>query len=102
MQDKITKARVVKVYIPFLFLLLKDLEVFFFSSALVAYLGHVNISIWHQRLGHPTNTVVQRMLQDSALSVSIDSSQALCTACLHNKMHKLSFPKDHVKSSVPF
>ncbi|KAI5353156.1 hypothetical protein L3X38_006049 [Prunus dulcis] len=73
------------------------------SSAPVAYLGqHVNVSIWHQRLGHPTNTVVQRMLQDSALSVSVDSSQALCTACLHGKMHKLSFPKDHVKSNVPF
>ncbi|BBH06251.1 hypothetical protein Prudu_017841 [Prunus dulcis] len=44
------------------------------SSAPVAYLGqHVNVSIWHQRLGHPTNTVVQRMLQDSALSVSVDS-----------------------------
>ncbi|KAI5345179.1 hypothetical protein L3X38_013056 [Prunus dulcis] len=42
------------------------------------------------------------MLQDSALSVSVDSSQALCTACLHGKMHKLSFPKDHVKSNVPF
>ncbi|CAL9014239.1 unnamed protein product [Prunus brigantina] len=73
------------------------------SSTPVAYLGqHVNVSIWHQRLGHPTNTVVQRMLQDSALSVSVDTSQALCTACLHGKMHKLSFPKDHIKSNVPF
>ncbi|KAI5344900.1 hypothetical protein L3X38_012777 [Prunus dulcis] len=73
------------------------------SSSPVAYVGqHVNVSIWLQRLGHPINTVVQRMLQDSALSVFVDTSQALCTACLHGKMHKLSFRKDHVKSNVPF
>ncbi|CAL2246117.1 unnamed protein product [Prunus armeniaca] len=69
-----------------------------FSSAPVAYLGQqIKSSLWHQRLGHPTNEVVKLMLQASAVSVS-----ALCSACLHGKMHKLPFPSEHIKSNIAF
>ncbi|BBN67852.1 hypothetical protein Prudu_208S000200 [Prunus dulcis] len=45
-----------------------------FSSAPVAYLGQqIKSSLWHKRLGHPTNEVVKLMLQASAMSVSTDS-----------------------------
>ncbi|BBH01691.1 hypothetical protein Prudu_012041, partial [Prunus dulcis] len=69
------------------------------SSAPVAYLGQqIKSSLWHKRLGHPTNEVVKLMLQASAVSVSTDSVSALCSACLHGKMHRLPFPSEH---SIP-
>ncbi|BBH09514.1 hypothetical protein Prudu_022027 [Prunus dulcis] len=74
-----------------------------FSSAPVAYLGQqIKSSLWHKRLGHPTNEVVKLMLQASAVSVSTDSVSALCSACLHGKMHRLPFPSEHIRSKIAF
>ncbi|KAI5327629.1 hypothetical protein L3X38_027025 [Prunus dulcis] len=73
------------------------------SSAPVAYLGQqIKSSLWHKRLGHPTNEVVKLMLQASAVSVSPDSVSALCSACLFGKMHRLPFPSEHVRSKIAF
>ncbi|CAL2235003.1 unnamed protein product [Prunus armeniaca] len=69
----------------------------------VAYLGQqIKSSLSHYRLGHPTNEVVKLMLQASAVSISANSVSALCSACLHGKMHKLPFPSDHIKSNIVF
>ncbi|KAI5343130.1 hypothetical protein L3X38_011006 [Prunus dulcis] len=74
-----------------------------FSSAPVAYLGQqIKSSLWHKRLGHPTNEVVKLMLRASAVSVSTDSVSALCSACLHDKMHRLPFPSEHIRSKIAF
>ncbi|CAL9022249.1 unnamed protein product [Prunus brigantina] len=74
-------------------------------SKKVALLGqHVKSSIWHHRLGHPTNEVVQSMLKASGLQCASDSSNSnpLCSACLQGKMHRLPFPVRHSRSEIPF
>ncbi|BBH03567.1 hypothetical protein Prudu_014481 [Prunus dulcis] len=74
-------------------------------SKKVALLGqHVKSSIWHHRLGHPTNEVVQSMLKASGLQCANDSSNLnpLCSACLQGKMHRLPFPVRHSRSEIPF
>ncbi|CAL2255540.1 unnamed protein product [Prunus armeniaca] len=74
-------------------------------SKKVALLGqHVKSSIWHHRLGHPTNEVVQSMLKASGLQCANDSSNSnpLCSACLQGKMHRLPFPIRHSRSEIPF
>ncbi|KAI5319029.1 hypothetical protein L3X38_038737 [Prunus dulcis] len=107
-QDKLTKQIVLQgksnhglYHIPLAPSVLKHASCL--SSAPVAYLGQqIKSSLWHKRLGHPTNEVVKLMLQASAVSVSPDSVSALCSACLHGKMHRLPFPSEHVKSKIAF
>ncbi|KAM2408029.1 hypothetical protein ACFX1X_027124 [Malus domestica] len=68
-----------------------------------ALLGQlVKTSIWHQRLGHPTNEVQLKMLKESQISVSLDKSPHLCSACIRGKMTRQPFPSKCNKSSVPF
>ncbi|XP_050137264.1 uncharacterized protein LOC126613724 [Malus sylvestris] len=68
-----------------------------------ALLGQlVKTSIWHQRLGHPTNEVRLKMLKESQISVSLDKSPQLCSACIRGKMTRQPFPSKCNKSSVPF
>ncbi|BBH08832.1 hypothetical protein Prudu_021148 [Prunus dulcis] len=72
-------------------------------SKKVALLGqHVKSSIWHHRLGHPTNEVVHSMLKASGLQCANDSSNLnpLCSACLQGKMHRLPFPVRHNRVMV--
>ncbi|KAM0982243.1 hypothetical protein ACFX2A_015487 [Malus domestica] len=68
-----------------------------------ALLGQlVKTSIWHQRLGHPTNEVQLKMLKESQISVSLDNSPQLCSACIRGKMTRQPFHSHCNKSSVPF
>ncbi|CAL2245419.1 unnamed protein product [Prunus armeniaca] len=72
-------------------------------SPSVAFLGQqVKSSLWHRRLGHPTNEVVKYMLKAAQLPYCDDSQFFVCSDCLHGKMHKLPFPTDHVKVTIPF
>ncbi|CAL8153025.1 unnamed protein product [Prunus armeniaca] len=74
-------------------------------SKKLALLGqHVKSSIWHHRLGHPINEVVQSMLRASSLQCASDSSNSnpLCAACLQGKMHRLPFPVRHSRYEIPF
>ncbi|KAL6269518.1 hypothetical protein ACE6H2_026429 [Prunus campanulata] len=72
-------------------------------SPSVAFLGQqVKSSLWHHRLGHPTNEVVKYMLKAAQLPYCDDSQFFVCSDCLHGKMHKLPFPTDHVKVTIPF
>ena len=59
-------------------------------------------SEWHHRLGHPTFSILKRIMSSNNLgsgsSVSADFS---CNACLYNKSHKLSFSKSTNVSTQP-
>ncbi|KAM1712702.1 hypothetical protein ACFX12_023546 [Malus domestica] len=60
-----------------------------------AFLGKkVHVSVWHQRLGHPSVEVLAAMLKKSKVVVHADCSQSLCSSCLSGKMSRQPF---HVK-----
>lgn len=70
---------------------------FSFSSA---FLGKaVKSSLWHHRLGHPLNEILQAMLMSSNVSFNNDVHVQACSHCFSGKMNKLSFPErlDRVK-----
>ncbi|CAL9006084.1 unnamed protein product [Prunus brigantina] len=68
-----------------------------------AFLGQkVRSSLWHSRLGHPTNEVVQLMLTAAQIPVVSDSISKLCSFCLDGKMHRLPVSSHHNKASSPF
>ncbi|GAB2294442.1 hypothetical protein Dimus_038297 [Dionaea muscipula] len=71
----------------------------------VAMIGNrVAHSLWHKRLGHPSNVIVSTMLAKSHISSSIDSyqSQNVCESCLAGKFSKLPFDISMSRSSRPF
>ncbi|KAI5318866.1 hypothetical protein L3X38_038574 [Prunus dulcis] len=73
------------------------------SSGSHALLGQqVKTKLWHLRLGHVTNEVLQHMLKASHISVTPDTTSAICESCLQGKMHKLPFPSSSTISSKPF
>jgi histone deacetylase 1/2 len=58
-------------------------------------------SQWHQRLGHPTNNVVQTIVKNHDLScVSVDTS-SICDACQRAKSHQLSYNLSHRVTTAP-
>ncbi|PRQ49208.1 putative RNA-directed DNA polymerase [Rosa chinensis] len=68
-----------------------------------AFLGNkVSHSIWHKRLGHPSNVVVSSMLSKAHISVEPDKCTSLCESCLSGKFTKLPFSLSSEKSSIPF
>ncbi|TQE08030.1 hypothetical protein C1H46_006304 [Malus baccata] len=68
-----------------------------------ALLGQlVKTSIWHHRLGHPTNEVQSKMLKDSAISICLDIHPLICSSCIRGKMSRLQFSSSTTKSSIPF
>lgn len=59
-----------------------------------AFLGHaVRSTLWHQRLGHPSNKVLTTMLRDSKNSCITDDHVKVCTHCLDGKMSMIHFPE---------
>jgi hypothetical protein len=61
-----------------------------------------SISRWHERLGHPSMVVVQRVLYDNKLAFSKESASAVvCDACQCAKSNQLPFPKSHSVSKAP-
>lgn len=67
-----------------------------FVSASTAY------PLWHQRLGHPSHTIMSKMLCSSEIKVPAMSSSHVCTNCLEGKMHRLPFSESVSRSVVPF
>jgi len=68
-------------------------------------LVHERTSIigWHQRLGHPSSKVIDRMISLFSLPVSSNSSTShFCDSCSINKSHRLPFHKHGLTSSAPF
>lgn len=69
----------------------------------MAYLRQqIKSSVWHSRLGHPTNDIVHTMLKSASLPILLDSPMHVCPHCLSGKMHQLPFSSTHVKASFPF
>lgn len=50
----------------------------------------VSSSLWHARLGHPTDSILRTLLNLAELS--FNSNKSTCNACLQGKMHKFPFP----------
>lgn len=70
--------------------------------SLVAYLGKkVSSSLWHCRLGHPTNSIVTLALNKSSIPFHCNSQPHTCTACLQGKFTHLPFPSNKPKSVIP-
>jgi hypothetical protein len=60
-------------------------------------------SQWPQRLGHPTNNVVQTIVKTHDLSCALfDTSLSMCDACQRAKSHKLPYISSHRISTMPF
>jgi hypothetical protein len=73
------------------------------SSCPTAFLGaQISQSLWHQRLGHPSNVITSSMLSKSKVSATADSSSIVCESCLAGKFTRLPFPKSSTKSVIPF
>lgn len=57
---------------------------------------------WHSRLGHPSFSVVNRVISQNNLPVVRDSSQEfVCDACQKGKSHQLPYPKSSSVSIEP-
>ncbi|CAL8075067.1 unnamed protein product [Prunus armeniaca] len=108
-QDKITTSVLLKglcragLYpIPFSLLQSNLQQASSFHKNHFCYLGQqVNTSLWHKRLGHPSNTITSALLRQSHISFSLDNSKLVCTTCLEGKLAKLPFPYPVVKSIKP-
>ncbi|KAB2606705.1 hypothetical protein D8674_006422 [Pyrus ussuriensis x Pyrus communis] len=67
------------------------------------FLGQmVKSSLWHQRMGHPTNEVIAVMLKQSGISVDVDAKNSICTHCVKGKMSRLPFSSRIDKCTSPF
>jgi hypothetical protein len=61
------------------------------------------VSMWHSRLGHPSNNVVQHVLSHHKLSFSRDQeNNMICDACQRGKSHQLAYPKSNSVLAKPF
>ena len=57
---------------------------------------------WHQRLGHPTNKVVQTIVRDNNISCSpSDNCVLVCDGCQCAKSRQLSYTASHRVSTMP-
>jgi hypothetical protein len=64
------------------------------SSKCVLSTVRLMLRCWHERLGHPSLFIVQRVLSENKLVVSKESSlDVVCDACQCGKSHQLLFPK---------
>uniref|UniRef100_A0A2N9E5R8 Integrase catalytic domain-containing protein n=1 Tax=Fagus sylvatica TaxID=28930 RepID=A0A2N9E5R8_FAGSY len=56
--------------------------------------------LWHSRLGHPQQIVLQHVLHKH-LSLPVSPNNSVCSHCLAGKMHQLPFPKSVSITSRP-
>ncbi|KAG8479751.1 hypothetical protein CXB51_029621 [Gossypium anomalum] len=59
-------------------------------------------SIWHNRLGHPCNNTLARVLKSYNVSFGQNFLPRICTVCQLRKAHKLLFGSSHIIYSLPF
>jgi histone deacetylase 1/2 len=58
-------------------------------------------SQWHQRLGHPTNKVVQNLVKTYDLPCVPSDTSLICDACQRAKSHQLPYNVSHRVSTMP-
>jgi hypothetical protein len=58
---------------------------------------------WHDRLGHPSMRVIDRIVRENKLPCSSleYNKELVCDACQQGKIHQLAFPKYTSVSMVP-
>jgi histone deacetylase 1/2 len=62
----------------------------------------ITSSHWHQRLGHPTNNIVNSIVrQNDLLCNPSDNSNLVCDACHRGKSHQLSYTASSRVSTMP-
>ncbi|GKD38726.1 ribonuclease H-like domain-containing protein [Tanacetum coccineum] len=61
-----------------------------------------NHSLWHQRLGHPGDNVIQTMSSRGLVSYNKQNTQHLCRACQLGKQTKLLFQRSTSIVTSPF
>ena len=57
--------------------------------------------IWHLRLCHINQNMIQRMIKDGFLGPLENESLSLCEFCLEGKMTKRSFSTKGVRATIP-
>ncbi|CAN6575988.1 unnamed protein product [Malus baccata var. baccata] len=73
------------------------------KGKIAAFLGkQVTVSIWHKRLGHPSNTIVSQVLTSSHVSYVANQDPYVCQPCLEGKFSKLPFSSSGDKFVQPF
>ncbi|KAG8501158.1 hypothetical protein CXB51_003243 [Gossypium anomalum] len=80
----------------------KILPVQNFCSPLLNNAQISSSSLWHNRLGHPCNNTLARVLKSCNVSFRQNSLPHICTACQLGKAHKLLFGSSHTIYSSPF
>lgn len=73
-----------------------------FSSTTTLLGQLVKSSVWHQRLGHPTNEVLSVMLAKSLICHSINDVHKMCIACIHGKTTRTLFPNESNMCILPY
>nr|CAE05450.3 OSJNBa0073E02.10 [Oryza sativa Japonica Group] len=58
-------------------------------------------SRWHSRLGHPSFSVVSRVLRKHNIPVSESREERVCDACQQAKSHQLPYSRSVSRSSAP-
>ena len=98
-KDKLTKqiltqgSRLKDLYV------LENLTFFsFYTARQVA----ASAEVWHRRLGHPSDQVLQRILSSLSLSFSKTDLTNLCHACQLGKHTRLPFSTSNSIVSNPF
>jgi hypothetical protein len=72
-----------------------------FNSSQVHHVTKPSVSRCHHRLGHPSSSIVDRVLKDNKLSISREFSSDICDACQKTKSHQLPYPRSTSVSSIP-
>lgn len=62
----------------------------------------ISSSRWHDRLGHPSSSIVQRVLRDNKLSHHGEpNNEPVCDSCQRAKSHQLPYPVSTSVSTKP-
>lgn len=99
-QDKVTKEILYKGRSRLGILFQIPVSLFQHARAFLGWL--VKSSVWHQRLGHPTNEVKSVILAKSQVSHSLDDTYRICSNCINGKMSKSPFPVEANRCLLPF
>jgi hypothetical protein len=69
------------------------------ESTIPQALSSVHSSLWHNRLGHPSSSVLSRLGSTIGSKITLNS---FCNNCALSKSHKLPFQSTHISSSTLF
>ncbi|KAM2657198.1 hypothetical protein EV1_012593 [Malus domestica] len=66
-----------------------------------AAISKASQDIWHQRLGHPSSRIMNKIASTSCISFTGSSLQSMCSSCAMGKCSKLPFSSVSCSSSKP-